>query len=161
MPRAAKVLRDGARVILGQDRPTRNAEGSAEVVNHGGDQRTTHDAATDKGGKGGSKGRTKAKAATGDPRGLPPGSSPQKEALSFNRRTVWRRDDRGHSSVVTPRHADPFSLSLFEIAVWRQTHGDLFGRSIMGNSSLQSSGSSYQSRSQAMIRAQAVTSNSR
>ena len=36
------------------------AEGSAEVVNHGGDQGATHDAVGHEGGKGGSKGRAEA-----------------------------------------------------------------------------------------------------
>ena len=84
---ANQVLRDGcgegggkacenfvcARVVLGQDRLALSAEGIAEVVNHGGHQRATHDVAADKGGKGRSKGSPQARTATRDPGGLPQG----------------------------------------------------------------------------------------
>ena len=49
-------------------RLTWDAEGGAEVINHGGDQGATRVATGDKGGKGDSKGRAEAKATTRDPR---------------------------------------------------------------------------------------------
>ena len=70
---ARKSLVSCARVVLGQDRLARSAEGGSKAINHGGDQGATHDAAGHKSWKGRSESRAKAKATTRDPRGgLPP-----------------------------------------------------------------------------------------
>ena len=63
-----------ARVVFGHDRLARGAKGGAEMIDHSGDQGTTHDATGYEGGKGDPKSRAEAQTAASDPlSGLPPG----------------------------------------------------------------------------------------
>ena len=91
------------------------------MINHGGDERDPHDAAGDRGGKGGSKGRAEAKTAAGDPcGGLPPrvvqkghhrGRRSQRHAVAHRRRQAGRGQEvavdahvvheLGHVSTLT------------------------------------------------------------